>query len=315
MKIILIPDPINFIHPGGGEVELLNYQSIINRNGIQCDILGSNKFQIEYYDICIVFSLTEFTHNLVKKILNIIPKIYIIPMLWFNQYIKFSDDYLNTIRNVTGLIFESESEKKIFCKYTNINEIKYQSIIINRFISEKFQKKLPNDFFESITGISDFSLMVGILDINKNQLPVIEIFKNNPHLNLVYIGGYRDAVYYQKCFGESRKNIHYLGYLSPNSDLIISAYREANNFIELSKEPSGLSSLEACFSSCPMILADEDWERELFGDCKSAILISRNFSRDKILKIIQDHKRVEKYGITNSRFTATPHGILKLFNS
>ena len=93
---------------------------------------------------------------------------------------------------------------------------------------------------------SDFVLSVGRFDENKNQLSIIRALKNKP-IPIVFIGGPDpfSLEYYERCKEEATDNMYFLGWLSHDDPLLVSAYVAAKVVVLASyKETFGNVILE-----------------------------------------------------------------------
>ncbi|MBE5966482.1 MAG: glycosyltransferase [Lachnospiraceae bacterium] len=105
-----------------------------------------------------------------------------------------------------------------------------------------------SSIYKCIDRNSEYALIVGRFDENKNQLNVIRALKNTG-IQTAFIGGgnHSGASYYRKCIQEAKpySNFHFLGWVDHKSELIKSAYANCKTLIVPSySETFGLTIVE-----------------------------------------------------------------------
>lgn len=151
-----------------------------------------------------------------------------------------------------------------------IVETKQELIFIHKHYRIPYNKMriIPNgidpfDFkgdqiFEKIGKKKEYILQVGRVDRNKNVLNVIRAVKGTG-IDYVIIGGcdFDNPEYYNQCKKEAEKedNIHFLGWVASDSDLLKSAYAHAKVFVLASQQETfGMVVLEAASAGCNLAL-------------------------------------------------------------
>jgi hypothetical protein len=199
MKILLISDPENFLRPSGGESELLNYKEAFNCEGIFCEVLGCNSFQIEEYDACVIFSLNAYTIKIINILKNFRLKKFLIPMFSIEGIKLLSNvNLIELSKCLTGYIFQSEVERDAFLQEYTLPNIKSNCIVIDRFISNRYYENIPVHLFSNVTGIKNYSLFIGSISKSSSLDAILHVFNLNRSLNLVLIGGYQNFDYFIK---------------------------------------------------------------------------------------------------------------------
>jgi glycosyltransferase involved in cell wall biosynthesis len=138
-------------------------------------------------------------------------------------------------------------------------------VIVPPGINPSFAKLVPDDLFRSAYGLERFILWVGVLEEAKQQLQAIEAL-NDYEIPLIFIGGYRDRSYFEKCRAVASDHVRFLPYLQPASDIIRSAMQSCEIYLELGADFPGHSAIEAGLAGAPLVLHEHPWSRELLGD-------------------------------------------------
>lgn len=153
---------------------------------------------------------------------------------------------------------------------------------------EKFSKESNSNFRKefSIPQNRKLILCVSRIDPQKNQVALLHLLQNliskgeNVHLALVGFITNNDYFNQIKSLAEEMKLIEHLtlcGGLSPDCDLLLSAYKSANVFALPSiHEPFGIVVLEAWASGLPVIASNIGGLGHLVDDAKSGFLFEPN---------------------------------------
>ncbi|MBC9209277.1 glycosyltransferase [Roseomonas aerophila] len=133
--------------------------------------------------------------------------------------------------------------------------------------------------FESQTGRpapERFALSVGRIEPRKNQLALIKSLASS-ECPLVLIGHEADVEYSEACHAAAGKNVHFLGRLPHQRDVLASAYQAASTFAQVSwSEGGSLAALEAAASGCRLVLSDLPSNREYFGHHPSYVALDNH---------------------------------------
>jgi glycosyltransferase involved in cell wall biosynthesis len=141
----------------------------------------------------------------------------------------------------------------------------HKIVVIKNGIDKLFSEKMTDSLFSNLYGVENYALSMGIIEPIKNQHISIEI-TNELNIPLVIVGKFRDKDYYEYCKKIASKNVIFIESLIYKSDLSLSALQSCRFFIEPSNQPAGLSALSAGISKSKLVLADNEWTRELFGN-------------------------------------------------
>ncbi|MCJ7635237.1 glycosyltransferase [Candidatus Bathyarchaeota archaeon] len=163
----------------------------------------------------------------------------------------------------------SEMEASLLSSRFRIDPEKFH--VVHNAADERFSLATP-EFFRRKYGIDNFILFVGRIERVKNVLSLVRACKSIG-AQLVVIGSASPAPganEYFKAFQEAVNadpNIHYLGFLSPNSEEVLSAYAAAKVFVLPSQfETAGLAALEAGLAGCNIVITERGYAREYFKD-------------------------------------------------
>ncbi|WP_419955642.1 glycosyltransferase family 4 protein [Neobacillus niacini] len=108
--------------------------------------------------------------------------------------------------------------------------------------------------------LENIVLEVGRIEPTKNQSSVIKALENDPEIPIVFVGRIHDQKYgeYVKKLADKRGNVHFIDQI--DHDEIFALYRKAAVHVLPSfRESPGLSSLEALFSGCNIVVSSVEY--------------------------------------------------------
>lgn len=254
-----------FLRPGGGEAELFELAQALNSMGVVTDLYGASSLRVDAYDIILHFSVQGESFDFVKSLKAMGKTVIIWPNLWWagmpdENDAKFVHRFMSLADEI---IFKSEAEVENVGSHVPLGDIRYS--IIPWEVSQKYTEKTSDKLFKSVYGLEQYCLWVGVIERNKNQHLAIEVFKSI-EVPLVFVGFHRDEEYFQYCRSNADSSILFLPYMEPGSEILRSAYKGCSLYVELSDDPAGKSALEAALYEKPMLLSDNSWSREEFGE-------------------------------------------------
>jgi glycosyltransferase involved in cell wall biosynthesis len=194
---------------------------------------------------------------------------------------------------VSDSIFpNSENEAKQISRLFSVPMEKM--FVVPNGVDSRFAKADPKAFVKKY-GLKDFVLSVGRIEPRKNQLNLIRAMKGIAR-DLVLVGepvsGYE--WYYEKCVKEADKKVHFLGAMTHESDLLVSAYSACEVFaLPGWFETPGLAALEAALAGAKVAATVGGSTREYFSD---KVVYFRPDSPGDIKKSIEASMRKEKSG-------------------
>jgi len=171
-------------------------------------------------------------------------------------------DYAHTI------IANSIPEKRFLLDYFDIDEKKIEVIPVG--VSSQFYNNESNEFVDKY-GLQNYILCVGRINPRKNQIKTIEALKKLGK-DIVFIGlpDPSEQKYFKdfKKIVDLTKNVHWIGQLDFDSNMLSSAYRNASIHILPSNPPEfpGISSMEAGLSGTKVITTHIDALEDTFKD-------------------------------------------------
>lgn len=175
-------------------------------------------------------------------------------LLWgHNKSVKF------VARNAKMLLPNSESEYRRFAAKFRI-ECPYR-VVPNGINLEMATKTYP-----ASEKYKNAILCMGRIENRKNQLALIRALNNTPYK--LFIHGKpspNNMAYYEQCKSEAAPNVFIEGWLQ--GDDLYTAYSNAKVHVLASYfETTGLSSLEAAFMGCNIVVTDKGDTRDYFKD-------------------------------------------------
>lgn len=242
---------------GGVQVRINKIVDLLKKENITVDFFDKFKTNISEYDIIHIFMLNPENYNLIKYAKKLNKKVVIstiIPLIngWkidfyrLINHLPIATTYkflFESLRIADLLIVETEAEKKFIHKHYKITNDKI-NVIPNGI---DYTLKNNNKIYDYIDKSKKYVLQVGRFDANKNQLNVIKAL-NDQNIDVIFIGGpqFNNSKYYEQCKKIAKNNIHFLGWVESESELLTSAYHNAELVIVPSYyETFGLVLLEA----------------------------------------------------------------------
>ena len=262
-RVLITTYQTAFLHAGGGEVELKSFVTFLQKVGVKADFYGNSSLDIDAYNIVLHFSMAAESYTFVKELKLMGKTIILWPNLWWvvppkKETVERADDFLQL---ADIIIFKSESELKNISKFSTFK--KEKSKIIPWLINLNYLNDAPSGLFRNIYNLDKYILSVGMIESGKNQLDLIKNLKEID-IPCVFIGNYREPEYFSECIQEGSENTFFIPFMEPASDILRSAYKDCSVYIEVSKEPAGMSALEASLFEKPMILGRNEWSIEHF---------------------------------------------------
>jgi glycosyltransferase involved in cell wall biosynthesis len=296
MRILITTYHEAFLHKGGGEFEIITLANVLQRFGIVADIYGPDCQNLENYDLVIHFSVHTGGLELLKSIKKINIPIILIPNFYTND--NFNDfELVNSFLDLSNIVlFNSNAMKDHFLNLFKCDNSKIR--VVNYLIDNRILKEVNGDIFKKLYNIDKYALSFGIIEENKNQLQTIEVL-NQLGIKLVIVGKYRSKEYYDLC-KQIAKNVLFIESLAYHSDIMLSALNGCEFYIELSKEPAGLSAIEAAICGSKVIVNDTDWGREILNDNVEFIDINKS-NNDIVLSINDFLKRSKEEKVANKK--------------
>ena len=243
---------------GGVQIRLRKIASLLVKCGVEVEFFNAFTTKFHRGDILHVFMLSLDNYPLVQYakamgvkivISTIIPligeaKLFTYKLMSFLPLMTTYKLNKQTLEAANVLITESEMENAFIHKYYSI-DAKKMCVIPNGI---EFNDYKGDDIYRKIGTKDKYVLLVGRFDSNKNQLNVIKALKGK-NFHVVFIGGAEKCShdYYDRCVEEAEgfSNIHFLGWLDNQSNLLQSAYAHADTVLLASHfETFGLTAIE-----------------------------------------------------------------------
>ena len=250
--------------------DLLHFFNVIRPN----DIIGHiNNNDIPFLISTIFVDYTEYDRNFRKGTLGFLSKFLSSDLI---EYFKVIGRYVKNGERIGHYSYfflgHRKSVKKVLkeAAYLLPNSESEYKRLLNTYGIKKEYAKIPNAIninnFQNIHGNRNGIICVGRIEGLKNQLNLIRAV-NLTDLKLVIIGNPspNSIDYYNQCKKEAGKNINFISHLTQE---------ELNKYYNTAKvhilpswfETTGLSSLEAGYLGCNLVVTDKGDVREYFGN-------------------------------------------------
>jgi len=264
VRILLTTYHQAFLAPAGGETEFRQLAEIINDLGVRADLYGPQSKRLSFYDAVIHFSAHGGGEALLAEIKSRGAPVVLLPNFNFFVPDHSAHDVVQRHLDLADLVvLRTEAERELCLRdFTIAAE---QTVVVPAGISNAFTIPAEENLFQSAYGLDRFVLWVGQIEPGKQQLTAIEALAGLD-VPLVFVGGYSDKAYYEKCRAAAGDDVRFLPYMQPNSEILRSAMQSCAAYLELGTDQPGFSVLEAALAGRPLVLNDHPWSRELLGD-------------------------------------------------
>ena len=292
MKILIHSYNTCFQNPSGGvQVRIKKIKELLTENGVTVDYFNPTVSKIAEYDILHCFKLDAENVGLITNAKNMGKKIVLSPIinLTGQRKIDFYTKFLNkfpiatTYRQIASIIdqtdlfmVETEKEGLFLAKHYGVSPEKI--IVLPNGVDnyEEMMQFEGEQIFDALGKKCRYFLSVGRINPNKNNLNLINALGPTGK-DLVFIGG-PDKIngnhYYTQCVELAKKypNIHFLGWAENNSDLLKSAYKNAEVVVLPSyQETFGLVLLEGGIAGAKLAISNSlpILDYDVFKRCRS----------------------------------------------
>lgn len=269
LKVLISTYPEAYLEKGGGEHEIHEIKNALRDLGVTADLYGPDSKPLKYYDTVLHFSLHEGGQSLLQTIKKAGKRIVLWPNIWLRDNIVMNLDSIQSQIDLADcVVFRSHSEAQNLTAKIHIPEDKIAFVRtgVQAFFSEPAEQNL----FQSTYGVDEYILWLGLIEPVKNQLTAIKALRNI-EIPILFVGGYRDKAYYDECIKAAPAHFLFLPPIPPRSELLRSALQNCTVYLETSMEPAGLSAIEAGLAGASLVLSDDPWTREHFGDLVIAV--------------------------------------------
>lgn len=255
---------------GGVRNRILRIVDFLREEGVEVDFFNKYKTKIEEYDVLHIFMLKSENYSLIKyaksKGLKVVISSIVtlsgktqLKLYWKIRRLPIMTTYkilFNCCDLADEIIVETKKEAFFLNKYYHVPKSKIK-LIPN---GADFIKSNSRIIFDFLAKKCKYALEVGRFDKNKNQLNVIKALKNTK-IEVVFIGGADpfDKEYYDECLNEAKDstNIHFLGWLDREDELLASAYCNAELIISSSYyETFGLTIVEGVMAGLTPVISN-----------------------------------------------------------
>lgn len=290
MKVLFYSYPSAFQNPGGGEVQLLKTKQALERKGVQVKLFNQWSDSLRDYDVMHVFGSVKDCVGLMQTARNAGIMVALSTIFWSSfkrawyespsagrkiellsrHALKclvpaFPSGRRKTFNLADVLLPNSQAEAAQLTRLFAVPKNKI--FVVPNGVDERFKDAKPDAFLKKF-GLRGFVLAVGRIEPRKNQLNLIKAFRNVSK-DLVIIGEPVSDYpgYFQRCKESSGSNVHYLGGLAHESELLASAYAACGIFVAPGWfETPGLAALEAGLAGAKLALTKFGCTREYFQD-------------------------------------------------
>ncbi len=243
---------------GGVHNRIVRTVEALRSVGLTVDYFDKYNTNVADYDILHVFMLNIESYGLIKLAKAMGKKIVVssivtlsgkfrLSFYWHIRKLPFMTTYKILFRIgelADCIIAETPREARFIHQYYHVASDKIRIIPNGADEIKSDSRKI----YELLGKECEYALEVGRFDQNKNQLNVIKALKNTD-VDVVFIGGESPSEkdYYKKCLATAGNapNLHFLGWVDSQDELLKSAYGNAKLLISSSfYETFGLTIVE-----------------------------------------------------------------------
>lgn len=292
---------------GGVQNRIRKIYSLLS-DKVKVDYFNQFTTKLTDYDILHVFSLQPENISLIVSAKKLGLKVVISSIVnltdakkiyFYTYYINklpimnvYKENYIS-LQLADAIIVETKQEKEFLHKVYK-TDISKCWIIPNGIDPIDYS---GDCIFDVIGGRRKYILQVGRFDKNKNQLSVIKALKGSEYC-VVFIGGSdhtRESAYYSNCIKEAKncKNIFFLGWQLKDSDILRSAYANAEVVIVPSfQETFGLTLLEGGYAGAKLAISKTlpILDYDVFDECRTFSPGNIKDLKNAVIKAFNDEK-------------------------
>jgi len=193
------------------------------------------------------------------KMRNILPTHGVLSL--FDPFYQFE----HCLHSADMIITNSKKEEEAISHLFPSLESSFQ--LVHNAVDPSFSQG-ESSLFKNKTGLDDFILYLGRIELIKNVHGLIEAFTSSDlDTKLVIIGRKKDEAYYERCRNLSDDSVVFLDALPHDSELLRSAYADAHVVAQPSFfETCGQVGLEAGLSGANVVITKYGGTTEYFKD-------------------------------------------------
>lgn len=269
MKILYSAYPWAFDCPGGGERQLLAYQSHLTGMGIQVDLFDQWNPKFKEYDIFHYFSVQPGSIHFCNYIKAQGLKLVISPNLWITQETKNNypfQEIWNLFQIADRVVVNSDLEGNQMSDVFSMSREKFVTVY-NGFEESYIYSYDPGLYRNKYGLYRPYILNIANLEPRKNQLAFLEAMKSFPEMDFVVAGYIRDQEYAQACTDFADGQLKIVGPFQYNSDMLRSIITGCELFAmpSLLETPS-IAALEAASSGKKILITKVGSTKEYFSN-------------------------------------------------
>ena len=325
MKVLFQSRVDLFDKPGGDTTQLNETKKSLEKLGLEVDINNDLNVNVQKYDIVHIFNLDWVceAYWYVKNAKKYKRKFK--PALFQFLFGIRREQRLAIEKSDYVLVQTNKEAEDLKSAYTPKNNFKWKKVVngvnIEKFTNPNFKEALKLINFE------DYILCVGRIEPRKNQLSLIQAFKElkkdgtYSNLHLVFAGGINSHhPTYAKKFKKickTEQDIHFLGFTEQS--ILAAVYSKAKVFACPSWfETTGLVYLEAVVAGCNSIVGCGDRAKEYLEEnclyCDPGDINSIKQALTEALKANSVSKTFRKDVIKEYNWENTANQTLSVYN-
>jgi glycosyltransferase involved in cell wall biosynthesis len=268
MRVLFATYPWAFETPGGGEMQLLRYEEVLPRMGIEVMRHDPWSRSLGSADLVHFFSCVGGSMHFCRYAKSRGFPLVVSSSLWLTEQSKHLyplEEIRAQLCVADAVVTNGDSETEHLASVLGLDRTRFYTVrnACDPWFLERVE---PHLFREHFAIHGPFVLTVGNIEPRKNQLLLIRAAKAAGR-QLVIIGNARSQDYEAACKAESGQDVHYLGPIMNSDPLLRSAYSACEVFcLPSTLETPGLAALEAAAAGARVVVTCEGSTREYFGE-------------------------------------------------
>ncbi|MCU9809872.1 glycosyltransferase [Paraclostridium sp. AKS46] len=202
-----------------------------------------------------IMNNSEKNINIVKNIINCTGKVFNKPNSLSKQYKKY---LISMIENADVLLPNSIEEIEVLCNFINVDFKRFSQK--TKVVVNAIDKGMDIEFKKIETKIPDkYVLECARIEPTKNQYKLVKALYDYKEIPIVFVGNQKsDKNYFEKVkkISQKRGNVFFIDEVSHEE--VNYFYRNAAVHVLPSfRESPGLSTLEALYNGCKIVVSDK----------------------------------------------------------
>jgi glycosyltransferase involved in cell wall biosynthesis len=269
MNVLFNTYPHAFHTPGGGEMQLLNYQRYLAKLGVEVGMFNQWQPNFLDYDLVHFFSVMGGSIPFCHFVKQLKLPLVVTSSLWITEETKqlYPWQEIKQHLSLTDRVITNSKMESIQLHTVLGVPLEKCAVVYNGVDPLFFEKVSPDLFRQHFKIDYPFILNVANVEPRKNQLNLLKAMQQFTDHKLVTIGHIRDQAYADQCLALGGDQFVFLGPIPHHDPLLRSAYAACDVFaLPSTLETPGLAAIEAAAQGATVVVTGVGAPREYFGE-------------------------------------------------